>query len=282
MNNKLEEMLQTNERQHEYYEKADGSAESSINSQATNYWRRTRRNVFSVFRNAEIRESIARLHTQWMGDVSNAKVLDLGLGIGNPLSLKLAGAARKYVAIDLSSNRMEIFRKKLEEAGIEGARTYVDDFLSDAFPEVGFDVVYALAIFHHFKHLGAFLDSLSRRMSRGGIVITLDPLETWFPIKLIRLAYRPFQTDADWEYPFTQESLTAIQHKYMIERVQGIYGFSKWAIPISLFNPQIARQYAWRWHQKDLQCATSLTAICSCLRVSLLLRKEQKLASITY
>jgi hypothetical protein len=68
----------------------------------------------------------------------------------------------------------------------------------------------------------------------------------------------------------------------MIERVQGIYGFSKWAIPISLFNPQIAKQYAWRWHQKDLQCATSLTAICSCLRVSLLLRKEQKLASITY
>ncbi len=279
MNNKLTEMRQTNERQHEYYERASGSAESYLNSQATNIWRRARRNAFSVFRNSDIQESIAHLHKQWMGNVSNAKVLDLGLGVGNPLSLRLAGEAREYVAIDLSASRMEIFRKKLDECGITGARTYVADFLSDAFAEADFDVVYALAIFHHFKHIGTFLDALARRMSAGGIVITLDPLQTWLPIKLVRLAYRPFQTDADWEYPFTSESLTAIQNRFKIERIQGIYGLSKWAIPISLFQPEAARRYAQRWHREDLQHATSLAAIRSCLRVSFLLRKEQSLPS---
>ena len=56
-----------------------------------------------MFRNAEIHDSIVELHMQWAGDVSNAKLLDVGLGEGNPLSLKLAREAREYVAIDLKS-----------------------------------------------------------------------------------------------------------------------------------------------------------------------------------
>jgi 2-polyprenyl-3-methyl-5-hydroxy-6-metoxy-1,4-benzoquinol methylase len=275
MNRKIEEMLHTNERQHEYYEKASGSAESPLNSQATNFWRRLRHNAFSVFRNAEIRNSIDNLQEQWFGDVSRAKVLDLGLGEGNPLSLKLARQAREYVAIDLSSARMEIFRRKLADAGIQGAKTYAGDFLSDSFPEKDFDAVYAMAIFHHFKHIEAFLEALSRRMSPGGIAITLDPIQTWLPIKLIRMAYRPFQTDADWEYPFTQDSLAAIQRTFDIECVQGIYGRSKWAMPIGLFNPEMGRKYAQQWHMRDLQYATRLDKARSCLRVAFKLRKAQ-------
>jgi 2-polyprenyl-3-methyl-5-hydroxy-6-metoxy-1,4-benzoquinol methylase len=275
MDNKLEEMLQINEKQHEYYEKASGSAESPLNSQATNFWRRFRRNAFSVFRNAEIQNSVVGLHRQWIGDVSKAKVLDLGLGEGNPLSLELAKEAREYVAIDLSSARMDIFRKKLSEAGITGAKTYVEDFLSSDFPECDFDVVYAMAIFHHFRHIEAFMDALSHRMRPGGVVVTLDPIQTWIPVKLVRMAYRPFQTDAAWEFPFTKSSIDAIQRKFRIERVQGVYGHSKWAMPLSAFNPEAAKQYAIRWHMKDLQHATELSKIRSCLRVSFLLRKEE-------
>ena len=244
-----------------------------MNSSATNLWRRLRKNAYSVFRNSEIHDSINQLHAQWAGDVSNAKVLDIGLGEGNPLSLMLAKEAREYVAVDLSSTRMDIFRKKLSDAGIEGAKTYVGDFLSDDFPETNFDVVYAMAIFHHFKHIEAFLDVLSKRMAPGGIVITLDPIQTWIPIKLIRSIYRPLQTDAAWEFPFTKESLDAIQRKFKIECVQGVYGYSKWAMPISVVNPDLAKKYAERWHQMDLQRSNRLNKIQSCLRVSFLLRK---------
>jgi hypothetical protein len=60
------------------------------------------------------------------------------------------------------------------------------------------------------------------------IVITVDdPLETWLPTKLLRMAYRPFETDADWEYPFTRDTLRAIQRHFELAKVQGTYGFSK-------------------------------------------------------
>jgi hypothetical protein len=232
-----------------------------------------RRNAFSVFRNVEIRNSLLHLHTGWLGDVSRAKVLDLGLGEGNPLSLKLAAEAREYVAIDLSSARMEIFRRKLDEAGLKAAKTYVCDFLSDDFPEADFDRVYAMSVFHHFRHIGAFLDALSERMSTGGLAVTRDPLQIWLPLKLIRFAYRRFQTGADWEFPFTWASIRAIQRKFDIQCVQGIYGSSKWAIPISVFSPTLAQQLVKRWHANDLRHATTLSAIGSCLRVSFLLRK---------
>ena len=169
---------------------------------------------------------------------------------------------------------MEIFRTKLCEAGIKGARTYVADFLSDDFPEADFDVVYALAIFHHFKHIETFLDALAQRMSNGGIAITQDPIQTRIPIKLMRLVYRPLQTDAAWEFPFTRNSLDAIQRKFKVEPIQGIYGYSKWAIPISIFNPKLAGHYAQRWHMRDVRYATELNTIRSCLQASFMLRKE--------
>jgi len=76
-NNKINEMLNTNLGQHEYYEVASGSSESPVNSSATNLWRRVRKNVFTVFRNAGIQESVVQMHAKWIGDVSNAKILDL-------------------------------------------------------------------------------------------------------------------------------------------------------------------------------------------------------------
>jgi 2-polyprenyl-3-methyl-5-hydroxy-6-metoxy-1,4-benzoquinol methylase len=267
-------MLQTNVAQREYYENADGYNESPLNTRSTNIWRRMRRNAYSVFKNAEIQKSVVQLHRQWMGDVSNAKVLDLGLGQGNPLSLQLAREAREYVAIDLSSTRMDMFRTKLREAGIQGAKTYVADFLSDEFPERGFDIVYAMSVFHHFEHIDAFLDALSDRMSVGGIAITQDPLQTWLPMKLMRLVYHRLQTGGAWEFPFTRDSLEIIERKFKVEHVQGIYGDSKWAIPISIFSPEIAKRFAQRWHLKDLRDATNLNAILSCLRVSFMLRKQ--------
>lgn len=274
MSTKRNAMLETNFAQREYYEKADGYNESPLNSRATNIWRRMRRNAYSVFKNAEIQKSVVQLHGQWIGDVSNAKVLDLGPGQGNPLSLTLAREAREYVAIDLSSTRMEIFRTKLSDAGIQGAKTYVADFLSDDFPETGFDIVYAMSVFHHFEHIEVFLEALSDRMSAGAVGITQDPLQTWLPMKLVRLVYHRLQTGGAWEFPFTRDSLEIIQRKFKVEQVQGIYGYSKWAIPISILSPEMAKHYAQRWHRKDLRYATRLNSVTSCLRICFMLRKQ--------
>lgn len=276
MEPEVREMLRINEEQRRYYEQADGAKESEINSLATNLWRRWRARALSVFEENEIDDTLAKRHLQWLGgDLSSLKVLDLGVGYGNPLSMTLARQAREYIAIDLSASMVEWFNRQLKAKSTRNARAVVADFLSDEFSERDFDLVYARAVFHHFKHFDAFLEKLHRCMAPGGIVITLDdPLETWLPMKLLRMAYRPFQTDADWEYPFTRQSLRAIQRHFDVEKVQGTYGFSKWGIPLGFVAPQFARRHARAWHQKDLAYAYDIKNVTSCLRVSLMLRPK--------
>jgi SAM-dependent methyltransferase len=276
MEPEVREMLRINEEQRRYYEQADGAKESEINSLATNLWRRWRARALSVFEENEIDGTLAERHLQWLGgDLSSLKVLDLGVGYGNPLSMTFARQAREYVAIDLSAPLVEWFNRQLKASPTRNARAVVADFLSDEFSERDFDLVYARAVFHHFKHFDAFLEKLHRCMAPGGIVITLDdPLETWLPMKLLRMAYRPFQTDADWEYPFTRQSLRAIQRHFDVEKVQGTYGFSKWGIPLGFVAPQFARRHARAWHQKDLAYAYDMKNVSSCLRVSLMLRAK--------
>jgi 2-polyprenyl-3-methyl-5-hydroxy-6-metoxy-1,4-benzoquinol methylase len=281
MEPEVREMLRINEEQRKYYEQADGAKESEINGFATNLWRRWRARALSVFEEGEIDGSLARLHLDWIGDrLPSMKVLDLGVGYGNPLSGTLAREAREYIAIDLSDTLVKWFRQQLESQPTRNARAFVADFLSDEFTEKDFDLVYARAVFHHFKHFDAFLEKLRRSMAPGGMVITLDdPLETWLPMKLLRMAYRPFQTDADWEYPFTHASLRSIQRQFDVEKVQGTYGFSKWGIPLGFVAPQLARRRAMEWHRKDLAYPYDLGNVTSCLRASLLLRPKPAAAT---
>jgi SAM-dependent methyltransferase len=276
MEPEVREMLRINEQQRNYYEHADGANESEVNGFATNLWRRWRARALSVFDDGAIDSSLVDLHLRWLGgDVASLKVLDLGVGYGNPLSMKFAREAREYVAIDLSASMVEWFQRQLKSNPTRNARAIVADFLSDDFVERNFDLVYARAVFHHFKYFEAFLEKLRRSMAPGGIVITLDdPLETWLPMKLLRMAYRPFQTDADWEYPFTRKTLRAIQRHFDILKVQGTYGFSKWGIPLGFVAPQYARRRARAWHERDLAFAYDIRNVTSCLRVSLMLRAK--------
>jgi SAM-dependent methyltransferase len=270
-------MLRINQAQREYYEHADGAKESEVNGFATNLWRRWRERALSVFRDAEIDDSLSKVHLQWLDrDISTLKVLDLGVGYGNPLSMTFARQAREYIAIDLSQPFVDRFQRQLERAGLRNARACVADILSDEFVEKDFDLVYARAIFHHFRYFDAFVESLSRRMAPGGQVITLDdPIETWLPMKLLRLAYRPFQTDAPWEFPFTRATLRSIQRHFNVVKSQGTYDSAKWAIPLGFIAPKYAQRCASEWHRKDLKRAYSPDNVTSSLRVSFLLQKRE-------
>jgi SAM-dependent methyltransferase len=270
----LHEMLKINKAQQEYYEHADGAAESEVNGWATNLWRRWRGRALSVFDENSMNAALAERHADWLGrNVADAKVLDLGVGYGNPLSLMFAREAREYIAIDLSHALVERFQRQLQRVPTRNARAEVADILSDSFPERDFDIVYARAVFHHFRHFEAFLENLRGRMKPGGIVITLDdPLETWLPMKMLRLAYRPFQTDASWEYPFNSESLAAIQKHFKVEKVVGTWDKSKWAIPLGFIAPDFAKRRASRWNEEDMQRTYDLRSVRTALRASMLLR----------
>jgi 2-polyprenyl-3-methyl-5-hydroxy-6-metoxy-1,4-benzoquinol methylase len=266
-------MLEINVEQKKYYEVATGGETAQVNSKSTNLWRKIRRRAFSVFSSTDRNESINSLHREWIGDASGLKILDLGVGGGNPLSLELAAAAREYVAIDLSQSRIDELREKLANARITGAKLYVADFLSDEFPEEKFDLIYAMAVFHHFRHFDAFLDVVERRLAPHGRIVTFDPCQVSRPARLVRAAFRPLQTDAAWEYPFTERSMKALETRFNVLTCQGVLGASKWASGVGIVSPSLGAAKAQQWHSNDLRTKRSLASLRSCLQVSYHLQK---------
>lgn len=268
---KKTEMLSINIEQKKYYEVASGGKTHAVNSAGTNAWRLLRARALGAFQDVDF---VGALHRRWMGDVSGLKVLDLGVGSGNRLSIELAAKAREYVAIDLSQSRIDTLRKKLDKAGVTGARLYAQDFLGDGFQEGGFDLIYAQAVFHHFKHLDAFLDVVETKLAKGGRVVTYDPVHGWWPVAALRALYRPFQTDAAWEHPFDRSSLRTIESRFDLVDCQGILDKAKWAAAISVLAPAAGKKMAKRWHDDDLATKTRPENIRDCLRVSYHLQRK--------
>lgn len=270
---KIEKMKEVNKEQKEYYEEASGSEKSSVNSSITNMWRGVRKRFFGVFRDSGIKRSVDRIHKRWAGDVSDYKILDLGVGSGNPLTFHFARQSKEYIGIDLSESRIEKLRNEIDGRGISNAKVYACDFLGDEFDEKEFDLVYARAVLHHFKYLDNFLDVLYKSLNDGGRVLTFDPLQTWFPVYIIRSLYRPFQTDSAWEHPFTNDSINKISKYFDIEKVQGIYGRSKWATFLSIISEELARKKARDWHNYDLSNCNEINNVRKCLQIAMVLRK---------
>ena len=114
--------------------------------------------IWSYFRNGVlnktkkkigIEKQILDLHVNWMGDLRNKKVLDLGCYAGNSLSMFLANNTKEYIALDLSEKGIDRLSKRLD--GISTAKAVMGDFLSPRFKEKDFDLIYAYGVLHHFR-----------------------------------------------------------------------------------------------------------------------------------
>ncbi|MEO8032385.1 MAG: class I SAM-dependent methyltransferase [Gemmatimonadota bacterium] len=273
------EMLRINQAQRSYYEQATGRAVSRANSFATNAWRKITARTFGALKAVNLAEEVERLHIGWLGPGIRDKVMELGVGDGTSISPYLATHSRDYLAIDLSQARLDRFRERLDPVGAGPLRVRAVDVLSPEFSETGFDLIYARAVLHHFQYPATILRVLAEKLVPGGLLITYDPLQTWWPARLIRAAYRPFQTDRAWEHPFTKSVLQAIGSEFEIVAVQGFFGMSKWAMLPGIVSSRAGDRLAERWHQRDLAEATSLKAIESCLHASFCLRRRANPAS---
>ena len=268
-----QEMLQLNQRQSHYYERPE--TYHSAGGRMAAIWRKLRDTQNEVRNVIGVDEDIYNLHRKWMADVTNKKVLDLGCYDGNPLSLELARQAKSYLGIDLSEYAISVLQQKLQAHGLVKAEARAVDFLSAEFTEANFDLVYAHSVAHHFRHFESFLETLAGHLNPGGQVITLDPLQTYWPAKIIRSLYRPFQPDKDWEWPFSKDTFQLIQKYFDIERIQGTSGRLKWSVGVALFHKPTAIRLGRGWHATDLQKASHLNQdLWNCLHVTMCWRKR--------
>jgi SAM-dependent methyltransferase len=264
-------MLETNARQKAYYERASGAAPAPVNGLATNLWRRMRRRALDAADPAQ-RGRIYQIHRRWLGDLSGKGVLELGCGSGSALSEFMAKNSREYHAIDLSKTRVDALAKRLE--GLPSVVLHVGDYLADDFAEGGFDVIYAHSVAHHFRFFTTFCEVTSAKLGPGGTLVTYDPLQTWAPVRALRAVYRRFQTDAEWEWPFDDETIRELgRHFDVVERF-GVYGKVKWAMALGVVNPHLGRRLARRWSEQDMSGRIGDAELRRCLHVSFLLKKK--------
>lgn len=242
-----QDLIKINERQKEFYN-------SKKKNRVTKLWYGLRNGILQdAKKRLSLEKQIKELHIIWFGDLSNKKVLDLGCYAGNSLSVHLAMNSKEYIAIDLSELGISKLSKKLDD--IPNARAYVMDFFSDDFKEDGFDLIYAFGVLHHFQDTELLINRLKQKLNQNGEIISYDPLKTSFPVKLARYLYRPFQTDKDWEWPFSKKTYRIYEREFQILDRRAMLGRTKYFFFLNLLPLSAKRRsnILKKWHILDWQ-----------------------------
>jgi 2-polyprenyl-3-methyl-5-hydroxy-6-metoxy-1,4-benzoquinol methylase len=267
----LKEQKTVNERQKEFYN-------SFKKNKATKMWYALRNGLFrNIRKNIGAEAQIYAQHRQWFGDLSALKVLDLGCYAGNSLSYYLAENSGEYIGIDLSEPAIEKLRKRVEK--FPHAKVKAVDFLSDDFKEGSFDLIYAYGVLHHFKDTDEIIARLKQKLKPEGKIISYDPLETSLPIKLIRSMYRPFQTDKDWEWPFTKNIFYKYDRNFEILDRRAVFGRSKWIFLLNLLpiSEKKKIEMGKRWHEYDWKFSKKCdNHLFKCMHLTMLMEKGEQ------
>ncbi len=263
------EKVETNIRQAEFYQ-------SKKKNFATKVWYYLRNSLLNNTRKSlGIERQIYELHRTWAGDLSNKKVLDLGCYEGNSLSMYLALNAKEYIAIDLSEKGIAHLSKRIND--IPHARAFAIDFLSKEFTKKDFDLIYAYGVLHHFKDVGMLINRLKEKLNTNGTIISNDPLETSLPIKLIRMLYRPFQSDKDWEWPFSKKVYYQFESAFKIKERRAMLGKAKWFFIVNFLPLSAVKKTAivQKWHREDWEKSRELDShMFSCMHLTMLMQKK--------
>lgn len=265
----LEETLETNKKQRDFYNDIRQNF-------ATQLWASIRNGLLNRTRkNIGVQEQVYATHKIWFGDLASKKVLDLGCFSGNYLSLYLAEHAMSYTGIDLSDIAIAKLQQRISH--LERAKAVAVDFLSDEFVEADFDLIYAYGVLHHFPNNDVLMARLNEKLADSGEIISYDPLQTSLPIRIMRLLYRPFQSDAAWEWPFTERTVKAYRDNFELLELHGLLGKAKWSALLNLLplSYQYRSAKGKEWHDVDWkESAVSDRSLFRCMHLTMRLRKK--------
>ena len=113
--------------------------------------------------------------------------------------------------------------------------------------------------------------------SPGGEIISYDPLQTSIPIKAARTIYRPFQSDRDWEWPFSRKTYYKFEKAFKIKERRAVLGKAKWSAILDFLpidnDKKINR--AKDWHKEDWEKSRhSNEHMFSCMHLSMWMQKN--------
>ncbi|MFO8031639.1 MAG: methyltransferase domain-containing protein [Desulfohalobiaceae bacterium] len=109
----------------------------------------------------------------------DARVLDLGSGMGGTVRYLAKTYGCDLVGLNLSHAENELHRKKNKEQGLEHKIEVVDgNFEEVPYPDESFDIVWSQDAFLHSPNRRQVLSEAARVLRKGGELIFTDPMQT--------------------------------------------------------------------------------------------------------
>jgi SAM-dependent methyltransferase len=266
----LDEMARLNKKQGQFYDAihdadAIDAVEGYSKNQSANFvtrvWASLRSRQHAAVQEAGIQERKLGLHRAWLAEKAGGVFLEVGCFSGSEFTFDLADRAGHYVGVELSEKAAVALREKFRGAGLtHKAEVISGDFL--LLPEERrFDLIYAHGVLHHFQGFDTLFQKLARLLQPAGLLIFTEPSAIHPVYRILRAAYRPFQSDSAWEWPFTRATVESLERYF--EPVDG-FGWGRYSLPLSvltampLAGPMIRGRYLRSihaevgagWHEK--------------------------------
>jgi SAM-dependent methyltransferase len=265
----INNMIAINKRQAEFYDHIHdaeagkgrvGYAENPSANILTRAWAKLRYRQQAAVKAAGIEDKVKETHKQWSTLKAGGDFLEVGCFSGSRFTFSLAELAGKYVGVELSTRAVDALNAKFIERGLaHKAKAEPVDFLAlDTVRK--FDLIYAHGVLHHFENATDLFDRLAALAKPNALLVFCEPSAVNTLYRLLRTAYRPFQSDAAWEWPFTRRTVTALERHF--ELLEG-FGWGRRSLPLSvltglpvagdLIRPwylrKVTAEVAQGWHQ---------------------------------
>ncbi len=101
-------------------------------------------------------------------------ILDYGCATGS-IALEIAGMAKEVRGIDISSNMIEIAKRKADERGIKNIAFTKATIFDERLGEAAFDLILSLSVLHLAENPAQVMDRINRLLMPGGVFISATP-----------------------------------------------------------------------------------------------------------
>lgn len=148
----------------------------------------------------------------YIGDLKDQRVLDLGCGVGTA-TIEALQAGAFVTAIDISPKSVELVKERAKSKNVDSHLTaLVDDAHHLSFCDNSFDVVIGKGILHHLPQFSQAISEIYRVLKPGGHAVFVEPMG----MNCVLCAFRtltPKWRTAD-EQPFRLKHLNIIREQF--------------------------------------------------------------------
>ena len=176
----------------------------------TRLWAGLRYKQQESIKKSGVREFIDQKHAEWIQRKNGGKFLEIGCFSGSRMTIKLCELSSFYTGVELSTKAVDALNKTFQEKSLnEKAKAICGDFL-DWDTTNKYDLFFVHGVLHHFQNLLPVLQKIKDMSSPGAFLILQEPSECFWFFRALRTLYRPFQSDAAWEWPFNFRSIAIL------------------------------------------------------------------------